>query len=83
MGDRAPMQGDITHLHVQPGAEVEKGDPLLALESMKMEVRLNHVIKLKMLLTKFQNFPHPTFVKEMPVFRIFQEILQRRFCTLV
>ena len=39
MGDRAPMQGDITHLYVEAGAVVEKGDPLLALESMKMEVR--------------------------------------------
>ncbi|XP_071949650.1 methylcrotonoyl-CoA carboxylase subunit alpha, mitochondrial-like [Antedon mediterranea] len=37
MGDRAPMQGDITHVYVQPGAAVEKGDPLLAMESMKME----------------------------------------------
>ncbi|XP_033118273.1 methylcrotonoyl-CoA carboxylase subunit alpha, mitochondrial-like isoform X3 [Anneissia japonica] len=37
MGDRAPMQGDITHVYIQPGAVVEKGDPLLALESMKME----------------------------------------------
>ncbi|XP_033638186.1 methylcrotonoyl-CoA carboxylase subunit alpha, mitochondrial-like [Asterias rubens] len=37
MGDRAPMQGDITHLYVEAGAVVEKGDPLLALESMKME----------------------------------------------
>ena len=39
MGDRAPMQGDITHIYVESGALVEKGDPLLALESMKMEVR--------------------------------------------
>ncbi|XP_038049900.1 methylcrotonoyl-CoA carboxylase subunit alpha, mitochondrial-like [Patiria miniata] len=37
MGDRAPMQGDITHIYVDPGAAIEKGDPLLALESMKME----------------------------------------------
>ncbi len=37
MGDRAPMQGDITHIYVEAGAAVEKGDPLLALESMKME----------------------------------------------
>ncbi|XP_072035077.1 methylcrotonoyl-CoA carboxylase subunit alpha, mitochondrial-like isoform X2 [Amphiura filiformis] len=37
MGDRAPMQGDITHIYVQLGSQVDKGDPLLALESMKME----------------------------------------------
>ncbi|XP_022088008.1 methylcrotonoyl-CoA carboxylase subunit alpha, mitochondrial-like [Acanthaster planci] len=37
MGDRAPMQGDITHIYAEPGTAVEKGDPLLALESMKME----------------------------------------------
>ncbi|XP_071492731.1 methylcrotonoyl-CoA carboxylase subunit alpha, mitochondrial-like [Diadema antillarum] len=36
-GDRAPMQGDITHLYVKPGDRVEKGQPLVALESMKME----------------------------------------------
>ncbi len=42
MGDRAPMQGDITHVYVQPDSQVDKGDPLLALESMKMEVRDHH-----------------------------------------
>eukprot|EP00057_Strongylocentrotus_purpuratus_P027271 XP_011681745.1 PREDICTED: methylcrotonoyl-CoA carboxylase subunit alpha, mitochondrial isoform X1 [Strongylocentrotus purpuratus] len=36
-GDRAPMPGDITHVYVNSGDKVEKGQPLLALESMKME----------------------------------------------
>ncbi|XP_041482907.1 methylcrotonoyl-CoA carboxylase subunit alpha, mitochondrial-like [Lytechinus variegatus] len=36
-GDLAPMPGDITHVYVNPGDHVEKGQPLLALESMKME----------------------------------------------
>ena len=45
MGDRAPMQGDITHVYVEPGSEIEKGEPLLALESMKMEVSI--IVKSK------------------------------------
>lgn len=34
---KAPMPGLIKQLLVQPGATVEKGDPLLILEAMKME----------------------------------------------
>ncbi|PIK41446.1 hypothetical protein BSL78_21716 [Apostichopus japonicus] len=35
--DRAPMQGKITHVYVKPGEDVTKGQPLVAMESMKME----------------------------------------------
>lgn len=35
--DRAPMQGKITHVYIKPGEEVSKGQPLVAMESMKME----------------------------------------------
>lgn len=37
--DRAPMQGKITHVYVKPGEDVTKGQPLVAMESMKMEVK--------------------------------------------
>jgi acetyl/propionyl-CoA carboxylase alpha subunit len=34
---KAPMPGLIVDIRVQPGATVQKGDPLLVLEAMKME----------------------------------------------
>ncbi|MEJ5989958.1 biotin carboxylase N-terminal domain-containing protein [Ramlibacter sp. PS3R-8] len=34
---RAPFNGKVIALHVQPGDEVRKGDPLVTLESMKLE----------------------------------------------
>ena len=34
---KAPMQGNIMKVNVQPGASVKKGDVLLVLEAMKME----------------------------------------------
>lgn len=34
---KAPMPGLIVEVRVQPGQEVQKGDPLLVLEAMKME----------------------------------------------
>ena len=33
----APMPGKVTKVHVEPGAKVKKGAPLLVLEAMKME----------------------------------------------
>jgi biotin carboxyl carrier protein len=34
---KAPMPGLIVDIRVQPGQAVQKGDPLLVLEAMKME----------------------------------------------
>ncbi|MBQ8005176.1 MAG: biotin/lipoyl-binding protein, partial [Clostridia bacterium] len=34
---KAPMQGNIMKVNVQPGTAVKKGDVLLVLEAMKME----------------------------------------------
>ena len=34
---KAPMPGLIVAIRVQPGQVVQKGDPLLVLEAMKME----------------------------------------------
>ena len=34
---KAPMQGNIMKVNVQPGSAVKKGDVLLVLEAMKME----------------------------------------------
>ncbi len=34
---RAPMAGRLVALHVEPGQQVRKGEPLLVLEAMKME----------------------------------------------
>jgi Acetyl/propionyl-CoA carboxylase, alpha subunit len=54
LGDfKAPMPGLIRRVDVQPGQTVEKGDPLLVLEAMKME----NVIKA----------PGPGVVKEAPI----------------
>jgi 3-methylcrotonyl-CoA carboxylase alpha subunit len=33
----APMPGKVTKVHVEAGAKVKKGAPLLVLEAMKME----------------------------------------------
>lgn len=38
VGDlKAPMPGMVLEVHVQPGDEVQPGDPLVVLEAMKME----------------------------------------------
>lgn len=37
---RAPMPGLVLQVHVEPGQQVESGDPLLVLEAMKMENEL-------------------------------------------
>jgi len=34
---RAPMPGKVLQVHVEPGREVNPGDPLLIVEAMKME----------------------------------------------
>ena len=34
---RAPFNGKLIAVHAQPGASVAKGDPLLVIESMKLE----------------------------------------------
>jgi len=34
---RAPIPGNIAEIFVEPGSEVQKGDPILVLEAMKME----------------------------------------------
>jgi acetyl/propionyl-CoA carboxylase alpha subunit len=41
-GLTSPMPGKIVKLFVQPGEEVKKGQPLIVMEAMKMEVRLRH-----------------------------------------
>ena len=33
----SPMPGRVVKLFVQPGQEVKKGDPIISVESMKME----------------------------------------------
>jgi biotin carboxyl carrier protein len=33
----APMPGQVTRVHVQPGAQVKKGESLLVISAMKME----------------------------------------------
>jgi biotin carboxyl carrier protein len=40
-GLEAPMPGVVTRVHVQAGDTVEKGQPLIAIEAMKME----HVVR--------------------------------------
>jgi acetyl/propionyl-CoA carboxylase alpha subunit len=43
----APMPGVIEKISVEPGAEVQKGDPLVTMIAMKMEVSRNiHVMFL-------------------------------------
>jgi len=37
---RAPFGGVICEVHVEAGAEVERGDPLVVLEAMKMQTPL-------------------------------------------
>jgi acetyl-CoA/propionyl-CoA carboxylase biotin carboxyl carrier protein len=37
---RAPMPGSIVAIHVHEGAEVERGDVVLVMESMKMELQI-------------------------------------------
>ena len=37
----APMPGVIEKISVEPGAEVQKGDPLVTMIAMKMEVSRN------------------------------------------
>lgn len=34
----APMPSRVVHVHVKPGAQVKKGQTLIVLEAMKMEV---------------------------------------------
>jgi acetyl/propionyl-CoA carboxylase alpha subunit len=33
----APMPGLVVHVHCEPGAEIQKGDPMVVMEAMKME----------------------------------------------
>jgi acetyl-CoA/propionyl-CoA carboxylase biotin carboxyl carrier protein len=37
----APMQGTILEVLVEPGASVDRGDPIVVLEAMKMETRIS------------------------------------------
>jgi hypothetical protein len=41
-GLTSPMPGKIVKLFVQPGEEVKKGQPLIVMEAMKMEVHTPH-----------------------------------------
>ncbi len=51
---RAPMPGQVRAVQVKPGDTVEKGQTLLLLEAMKMEIRIQapHAGQLKQLLVK-------------------------------
>jgi propionyl-CoA carboxylase alpha chain len=49
----APMPGSVVRLHVEPGATVTAGDPVLVLEAMKMQ----HTITA----------PHDGTVTDLPV----------------
>ncbi|PLW92202.1 MAG: hypothetical protein C0592_11980 [Marinilabiliales bacterium] len=46
---KAPMPGKITAVYVDPGDEVNAGDPLFALEAMKMQNEILSPIKGKIL----------------------------------
>lgn len=58
--DRAPMQGKITHVYVKPGEDVTKGQPLVAMESMKMEVKKQRYLFINILVLPNKN--HPCFM---------------------
>jgi len=43
-GLTSPMPGKIVKLFVKSGEEVKKGQPLIVMEAMKMEVRSRHTL---------------------------------------
>lgn len=46
---KSPMPGTVVKVYVKPGQEVKANDPLISVESMKMEflIRATHDVKVK------------------------------------
>jgi len=46
---KSPMPGTVVKVYCKPGQDVKKGDPLISVESMKMEflIRATHDVKVQ------------------------------------
>ena len=55
---KSPMPGTVVKIYVKPGQEVKANDPLISVESMKMEflIRATHDVKVKEIRVKEAQF---------------------------